>query len=323
MKRIASLLAGFVLACAANAQPPTPVIGYLGAESPEYFASRLAAFQRGLAELGFVEGRNVTVEYRWANADNSRLPQLAAELVRQRVSVLVAPGSVASSLAAKNATSTIPVVFEMGADPVALGLVQNLNRPGGNVTGVTSLNVQLAPKRLELLRELLPGASSFALLVNPTNAANAAETTRLIEEAARKQKVELHIFRASTAEGLGAVFEEMSRLKVSGLVLANDTFFIHRSKQLADLALSKRIATVSQPPEFVTAGGLISYAGNTLESHRLAGVQTGRVLKGEKPASLAVQQVNKMEMYVNLKTAKALGLAVPQAVLVRADQVIE
>jgi putative ABC transport system substrate-binding protein len=323
MKRIASLLLALALSGATSAQQGAPVIGYLGAESPERFASRLSAFRQGLSELGYVEGRNVTIEYRWANGDNSRLPQLASELVRQRVSVLVAPGSVASSIAAKNATSTIPVVFEMGADPVAIGLVETLNRPGGNVTGVTSLNVQLAPKRLELLRELVPGATSFALLVNPTNAANAEATTRLIQEMARTQKVQLHILRASTAGELGPAFEEMSRLKVGGLVLANDTFFIYSSKELADLALRKRIPTVHQPPEFVMAGGLISYAGNALQSHRLAGVHTGRVLKGEKPATLAVQQVNKMEMYVNVKTARALGLAVPQAVLVRADRVIE
>jgi putative ABC transport system substrate-binding protein len=322
MIRRACLVLLLLLPLCASAQD-VPLIGYLGAETPEFFASRLAAFRRGLAEMGYVEGRNVSIEYRWAKGDNARLGALAAELVGRRVAVLVAPGSVASAIAAKKATSTIPVVFEMGADPVEVGLVGNLNHPGGNVTGVTSLNAQIAPKRLELLRELVPGAKSFALLVNPSNPANADATTRMVQAAARAQKVQLHVLRVSTAGELGAVFDEMSRLKVGGLVIANDTFFTHRAGDLAAMARSRRIPAVAQPPEFANAGGLISYAGDTMESHRLAGLQTARVLKGEKPAELAVQQVNKMLLFVNLKAAKALGLAVPQSILARADEVIQ
>lgn len=300
-----------------------PVIGYLGAESPEFFATRLAAFRRGLAEMNYVEDRNVVIEYRWAQGDNARLPQLASELVKRGVSVVVAPGSVAAALAAKAATRTIPVVFEMGADPVEMGLVDNLSRPGGNITGVTSLNAQIGPKRLQLLREIVPKATTFALLVNPSNARNAEATTRMMQAIAKTQGLQLHVVRAGAPGELAAVFESLSSLRVGGLVIANDTFFAHRSKDLADLSVRKRIPAVSQPPEFVTAGGLLSYAGNTGQSHRLAGIYAGRILRGEKPERLPVQQVNEMELFVNMKTAKALGLTVPQSILVRADQVIE
>ena len=327
MTRRTFLIAGFALVVAgpltARAQKGVPVVGYLGAESPERFASRLDAFRRGLGEMNYAEGRNLAIEYRWAHGDNSRLPELAAELIRQRVSVLVAPGSAASALAAKKATSTIPIVFEMGVDPVASGLVESLNRPGGNVTGITSLNTQIGPKRLQLLSELVPGARSFALLVNPTNPQNADAMTKDLQATARAQRLQLHVVRAATEQDLAAAFESLSRLRVGGLVIANDTFLVHRSKELAALALRNGIPAIHQPREFVTAGGLISYAGSFAESHRLAGVYTGRVLRGEKPADLPVQQVNKMELFVNMRTAKALGLTVPPSILLRADQVIE
>jgi putative ABC transport system substrate-binding protein len=299
------------------------VIGYLGAESPEFFATRLAAFRRGLAEMNYVESRNVVIEYRWAQGDNARLPQLASELVNRGVSVVVAPGSVAAALAAKAATRTIPVVFEMGADPVEMGLVDNLSRPGGNITGVTSLNAQIGPKRLQLLREIVPNATTFALLVNPNNPRNAEATTRMMQATAKTQGLQLHVVHAGAPGELAAVFESLSSLRVGGLVIANDTFFVHRSKELADLSVRKRIPAVSQPPGFVTAGGLLSYAGNTAQSHRVAGIYAGRILQGEKPERLPVQQVNEMELFVNMKTAKALGLTVPPSILLRADQVIE
>lgn len=300
-----------------------PVIGYLGPESPEMFVSRLAAFRRGLAETNYAEGRNVAIEYRWAHGDNSKLPELAAELVAQKVSVLVAPGSAVGALAAKKATQTIPIVFEVGIDPVKRGLVRSMNRPGGNATGVTSLNTGLGPKRLQILRELVPGLGSFALLVNPTNPANAEQIIDDLQVAAHAQRLDFQVVRAATESDLAVVFENLAAHKVGGLVLANDTFFVHRAKEIAELALRYRIPAIHQPPEFVAAGGLASYAGSYEESHRLAGVYTGRILRGEKPADLPVQQVGKMELSVNAKTAKTLGLTVPPSVASRADRVIK
>jgi putative ABC transport system substrate-binding protein len=300
----------------------TPVIGYLGPESAEMFTTRLAAFRRGLAETNYAEGRNVTIEYRWANGDNARLPELAAELVARKVTVLVAPGSAAAALAAKKATSTIPIVFEVGIDPVQRGLVRSMNRPGGNATGVTSLNTGLGPKRLQLLRELVPGLSSFALLVNPTNPANAEQIIDDLQVAAHAQRLQFQVVRAASESDLAVVFENLARHHVGGLVVANDTFFVHRAKEIAQLALQYKVPAVHQPPEFVAAGGLVSYAGSYEESHRLAGVYTGRILRGEKPSDLPVQQVSKMELSVNTRTAKALGLVVPSSILSRADRVI-
>ena len=308
---------------AALAQQGLPVIGYLGAESPERFASRLAAFKRGLAEMNYTEGRNVAIEYRWANGDNARLPELAAELVRQQVSVLVAPGSAPAASAAKNATAKIPIVFAVGNDPVASGLVRNMNHPGGNATGVASLNTELGPKRLQLLRELAPQATSFALLVNPTNPKNAEAMLDDLQVAAHAQRLKLDVVGAATEQDLAIVFENLGRRRIGGLVIANDTFFVNRGKEMGALALRNRIPAIHMTPEFVAAGGLISYAGSFEESHRMAGVYAGRILRGEKPANLAVQEMSQMQLFVNLKTAKALGLTVPQSMLVRADGVIE
>jgi len=300
-----------------------PVVGYLGAESSERFAARLEAFRRGLAEMNYAEGRNVAIEYRWANGDNSRLAELAADLVRRQVSVLVAPGSAPAALAAKKATATIPVVFGVGIDPVAAGLVHSMNRPGGNATGVTTANTEMASKRLQLLRELVPEATSFALLVNPANAKNAEGTIDNLQVAAHAQRLQFQVVRASNEQDLAVVFQNLARQRTGGLIIANDTFFVNRSEEIAALALRHRIAAIHQPPEFVAAGGLISYTASFDESQRVAGVYAGRILRGEKPKDLPVIQVSKMLLFVNLKTARALGLTVPQSVLVRADGVIE
>src|SRR5690242_8338361 len=287
--------------CAALAQE-LPVIGYLGAESPERFASRVEAFKRGLAEMNYAEGRNVAIEYRWANGDNARLPQLAEELVKRQVNVLVAPGSAPAALAAKKATSQIPIVFAVGTDPVASGLVRNMNHPGGNATGVASLNTELGPKRLQLLRELVPEATTFALLINPQNPQNAEAMLNDLQVAAHAQRLKLEVVSAATEEDLGIVFENLGRRHIGGLVIANDTFFVNRGKEMAALALRNRVAAIHMTPEFVAAGGLISYAGSFEESHRMAGVYAARILRGEKPANLAVQQMSQMQLFVNLRT---------------------
>lgn len=301
----------------------TPVIGYLGAETPQAFASRLAAFRDGLADMNFAEGRNVAIEFRWAGGDDAKLAELAADLVHRKVSVLVAPGSVAAALAAKKASSTIPIVFEVGVDPVAAGLVRSMSRPGGNATGVTSLNTQVGPRRLQFLSELAPGAKSFALLVNPTNLKNAESLVDDLQVAAHVQRVQLQIVRAGHEQDLPLIFENLARQHVGGLVIANDPFFTRQHEQLAGLALKSRIPTIHPSREFVAAGGLISYGTSVEQPHRLAGVYTGRILQGERPAQLPVQQASQLELHINLRTAKALGLQVPQSLLSRADGVVE
>jgi putative ABC transport system substrate-binding protein len=250
----------------ARAQSNLPVIGYLGSDTPELFATRLDAFRHGLGSVGFVEGRSVAIEFRWANGHNDRLPELAAELVRANVSAIAAPGSLASALAAKAATSTIPIVFETGAEPVAAGLVSSLNKPGGNVTGVTSLNAQVGPKRLEALHELLPKATAFALLINPTNPRNAEATARSVESAARALKLRLHILQASREDEFDGVFVKARELGVAGLVIANETYFATRSDALGRLAARYGMPAAHQSPEFAVAGGLMSYGGDVRES---------------------------------------------------------
>ena len=299
-----------------------PVIGYLGAESPETYASRVTAFRGGLAEMGYVEGRNVAIEFRWAQGDNARFPGLASELVKQRVNVLVATGSAPGSLAAKNATSTIPVVFEMGLDPVGIGIVRSMNRPGGNVTGVTSLNAQMSSKRLQVLNDVVR-AKSYAVLVNPTNPRNAEAAKSDVQTAARGAGFETHVVQAASERELAEAFKDLARRQVGGLVLANDSYFVHRSLELAALSLRDGIPAVHQSRDFVAAGGLMSYGADPADSHRVAGLYAGRILKGEKPGDLPVQQSAKLQLFVNLKTAKALGLTVPQSVLLRADGVID
>jgi putative ABC transport system substrate-binding protein len=308
---------------AARAQRPLmPVIGFLHSESWEARRNEVAAFMKGLAETGYIEGRNAAIEYRWAQSQYDQLPALAADLVRRRVAVIFA-GSSAAARAAKAATTTIPIVFEFGLDPVALGLVSSLNRPGGNVTGVTSLSSQLTPKRLELLREIVPGATSFALLVNPTDAAATESTLRDAQAAARTLGLQLHVLRASTEPDLDMAFATFVQLRAGALVVGNDSFFLSRSEKLAALSMRHSVPAIHQTREFVVAGGLMSYTGDVLEAYRLDGVYVGRILKGEKPVDLPVQQGTKVELIINFKTAKTLGITVPLTLRGRADEVIE
>jgi putative ABC transport system substrate-binding protein len=279
-------------------------------------------FRQGLSETGYAEGRNVAIEFRWAEGQHDELSALAAELVGRRVAVMVAPGGPPAALAAKSATTTIPIVFEMGADPIAMGLVSSLNRPGGDLTGVTSLNVEVGPKRLEILHELVPTAAVVAVLVNPTSP-TADSQLRNLQAAARALGLQLHVLHASTERDLDTVFETLLRLRAGGLVIASDTFFATRSEQLAALTVRHAVPAIHQSRDFTTAGGLMSYGGSFAESHRQAGVYTGRIIKGDKPADLPVQQVTKVELFINLKAAKTLGVSFPLTLLGRADQVIE
>jgi putative ABC transport system substrate-binding protein len=304
-------------------QPPLPVIGFLSSASPDLYAIRLRAFHQGLKDAGYVEGQNVAVEYRWAEGQNNRLPVLAAELVHRQVDVIVAGGGTPSAVAAKAATATIPIVFAVGVDPVALGLVTSLNRPGGNLTGITNMNVEVGPKRLELLRELIPTATSIALLVNPTSPNLAEPFTRAMKAAASTLGLQLHVLQASTEQDFDRVFAALAQSRANALVIMPDVFFDTRSEQLAALTLRHAVPAIFQFREFVVAGGLMSYGSNETDNYRLLGTYTGRVLKGEKPADLPVVQSTKVELILNLKTAKALGLTVPLPLIGRADEVIE
>jgi putative ABC transport system substrate-binding protein len=303
-------------------QPAMPVIGYLGAQSPAAFASRIAAFRQGLGETGYAEGRNVAIEFRWAEGRHDRLPGLAADLVARQVAVIVAPGGAPAAIAAKSATTSIPIVFEMGADPIAIGLVASLNRPGGNLTGVSSLNVEVTPKRLEILHEAIPTGAVVAVLLNPTSP-TADSQLKQLQEAARTLALQLHVLHASTEGEFDKAFATLHQLRPKGLVVASDTFFATHSEQLAALTARHAVPAIQQSRDFALAGGLMSYGGNFVESHRQAGVYTARVLKGDKPGDLPVQQVTKVELLINLKTAKALGITFPLALSGRADQVIE
>jgi ABC-type uncharacterized transport system substrate-binding protein len=304
-------------------QPAMPVIGYLGSESPDAFAGRLRAFRQGLSETGYVEGKNVAIEYRWAKNQFDRFPALMADLVRREVTVIVAVTGTPPALAAKAATATIPIVFVTAGDPVALGLVGSLNRPGGNLTGVATLTVELGPKQLEVLRELVPTATIIALLVNPTNPTNAETLSRDLQAAARTLGLQLHVLHASTERDFDTVFATLSRLRAGALVIGSDPFFNSRSQQLAALALRHAMPTMYPFREYAIAGGLISYGNSFADAHRQVGVYTGHILKGQKPADLPVQQATKVELIINMKTAKALGLTVPLPLLGRADELIE
>jgi len=309
---------------AAGAQQQSlPLIGFLGYGSAERMAARVRSFRNGLAEDGIVEGRDATIEYRWAEDQNERLSKLAEELVSCGINVLVAPGSTVAALAAKASTSTIPIVFFVGSDPVQLGLVVSLNRPGGNITGVTNLVVEVAPKRLELLHELMPAATVFAfLMVSPATPVAQIESRDLLETAG-VLGLELHVLQATNERDFDEVFSTLVQLHAAALLISTDGFFGSRSDRLATLALRHTIPAISSIPEFVAAGGLISYGTSVLDGYRLAGVYTGRILKGEKPSDLPIQQSTKIELAINLKTAKALGLMVPPALLARANEVIE
>jgi putative tryptophan/tyrosine transport system substrate-binding protein len=302
-------------------QPAMPVIGFLDGRSADHSAHLAAAFRRGLDEAGYVEGRNVAIDYRWAQGRYDRLPALAADLVRRRVTVIATSGN-ASARAAKAATATIPIVFATGADPVEAGLVASLNRPGSNVTGVTSLGVELGPKRLELLHELLPAATVIAFLVNPTNRTSEIQV-RDMEAAARALGPKLHILHASTEHEIDAAFATLTQVRASALAVAPEAFFNSQSERLAALTVRHAVPAIYSYREFVAAGGLMSYGGSDTDSYRQVGVFIGRILKGEKPADLPVQQSTKAELFINLRTAKALGVTVPLSLLGRADEVIE
>jgi putative ABC transport system substrate-binding protein len=305
---------------AARAQQALPVIGFLHTESADRSRNRLRGFHQGLGETGYVEGRNVSIEYRWAEDHNDRFPALAADLARRQVAVIVA--NAAAAPAAKAATSRIPIVFVSGTDPVTLGLVASLNRPGGNLTGVSQMNVLLGPKRLQLLHEAMPAATSIALLVNPTSVS--AETLlREAEAAAHTFGLSLHVFHASTDRELDAVFANPAELRAGGLVIGPDSFFTSRIEQLAALTLRHAVPALYEFSQFVAAGGLMSYGPSLPDSYRLVGIYVGRILKGEKPAELPIFQSTKFELVINLKTAKAFGLTVPNTLLVAADQTIE
>jgi len=303
-------------------QAAMPVVGYLSAMSPDEGEPRAAAFRRGLQEGGYVVGQNVAIEYRWAAQQIDRLPTMAADLVKRRVTVIAAVTTPAV-LAAQAATTTIPIVFETGSDPVRLGLVANLNRPGGNVTGVTSLVVEVAPKRLELLHELLPTAGVMALLVNPADRALAQAQAREVLSAARNRKLELHVLNVGSEGDFDGVFADVKRLRVGGLVIGVGSVFIRGIDKLAALTVRHAVPAISQYRDFPAAGGLMSYGSDISDSYRLAGAYAGRVLKGENPAELPVVQATKFELVINLKTAKALGLTVPNTLIGRADEVIE
>jgi putative ABC transport system substrate-binding protein len=302
-------------------QPAMPVIGLLHGQSPDGLADMLAAFREGLKQLGFVEGQNVAIEYRWANDQYDRLPELAADLVRRRVAVIATAGT-APPLAAKAATTTIPIVFSTAFDPVQIGLVASFNRPGGNITGISSMNVELTGKRLQLLHELVPGATRFATLRNPTVPGS---QFAIAEEqaAARSLGLQLLYLNASTESDFEPAFATLVKQQAAALYVTANQLFQNRHQQIVALAARHRVPTIYTNQEAVAAGGLMSYGPPRTDNYRLMGNYAGRILKGEKPADLPVQQPTKIELHVNMKTAKALGLTLPTALLVRADAVIE
>ena len=315
--------AAIVWPLAASAQQTAmPVVGFVNSASAKNYTTQLAAFLKGLRETGYVDGQNVAIEYRWAEGQNDRLPAMVADLVHRQVAVIAATTTPAA-LAAKAATTTIPIVFETGGDPVKLGLVASLNRPGGNVTGVTQTNVETVPKRLQFLHELLPTARIMALLVNPAEPALAEVYTKEVQAAARAFGLELHVLTASTERDFDGVFAKLIQLRAGGLVIGPGAFFTSRSEHLGALTFRNAVPAIYHTREFAVAGGLLSYGADLADAYRLTGNYTGRVLKGEKPADLPVQQATKVELYINLKTAKALGVNVPNTLIGRADEVIE
>jgi len=303
-------------------QAAMPVIGFLHGAFPEGATQSLSAFLKGLGESGYVEGRNVAIEYRWAEGRLDQLPAMAADLVNRRVDVIAATTTPAA-LAAKAATTTIPVVFELSTNPVQLGLVTSLNRPGGNVTGVTQTNVETIPKRLELLHEILPTTKVMALLGNPSNPEMADSETSTALAAAHRLGLDLHILQASDERDFNGVFLKLTEMRAGGLVIGNDVLFSSHFQQIAALALKHAIPSAGSRREFAAVGGLLSYGTDNSESYRLTGIYTGRILKGDKPADLPVQQATKVELHINLKTAKALGISIPLPLSGRADEVIE
>jgi putative ABC transport system substrate-binding protein len=322
IKVIAGSAAAWPLTAPAQ-QPALPVVGFVnGASAKGDYAPHLSAFLKGLSEAGYVDGQNVTIEYHWAENQSDRLPAMVADVVHRHVAVIAATGTQAA-VAAKAATTTIPIVFTTSVDPVQLELVPNLNRPGGNVTGVTETNVEIAAKRLQLLHELAPTASVMALLVNPANPSLAETHTKETQAVARTLGLELHVLNASSERDFDGIFAMLVQLQAGGLVIGSDPLFSSWSGRLAALALHYAVPTIYQNPDFAVAGGLLSYGADFREAYRLAGNYTGRVLKGDKPADLPIQLTTKVELYINLKTAKTLGVNIPNTLIGRADQVIE
>jgi putative tryptophan/tyrosine transport system substrate-binding protein len=324
-REFVTLIAGAVaiLPLAVRAQQPaTPVIGLLHPGSPEANPKFIAEFRKGLGETGYVEGRNVTIEYRWAHGETGRLSELAAELTSRLVAVIAAPGSVAAALAAKSATATIPIVSASGADPVQLGLVASLNRPGGNITGITSMNSGLGAKQLGLLHQLLGRDGRFAVLLNPSNPQRESVITE-VQAAASSMGQQLEILTATTKRDLGPAFSAAVQKRIDALLISADPLFTNSPVQLAILAARHGMPAIYALREFAQAGGLMSYGSNFAELFRQAGIYTGRILKGEKPADLPILQATKFEFVVNLQTAEALGLEVPATLLALADEVIE
>jgi putative tryptophan/tyrosine transport system substrate-binding protein len=316
-------LLGATLGRVGRAQSPTlPVIGYLGSETPERVASRLEAFRAGLAETGFVEGRSVAIAYRWADGRYDQLPALARDLVDDGIAVLVAPGGAPVVLAARAATETIPIVFEMGGDPVVLGVIDDLSRPRGNLTGVSSLSVELSNKRLEFMRELFPATDALAVAVNPTSPTSATQLAGL-RAASASLGLKLHVLEASHEDAFETLFTAPRRLGAPGLVFTSDPFFAYRSARLAMLAIHHSLPAITQSRDFPNAGGLMSYGGDFSQTHRQAGAYVGRVLRGEKPRDLPVQLVTKVELFANMQAAARLGVTLPPSILSSADVVIE
>jgi putative ABC transport system substrate-binding protein len=302
-------------------QPAVKVIGFLGPTTPQLFAARLQSFRQGVAEAGFDQDSSVRVDDRWAAGDMKKFPALAAEVASRAPSVIAAAG-LSAALAAKAATSTIPVVFFIGEDPVGVGLVTSLNRPGANLTGVTTLNTEIGPKRLEMIRQVVPSASTIAVLINPASP-NTDALAKSMLEAARNLGVELQIVRAAREADFEPLFASLAERRVGALVITTDAFYISRAEQLARLSERHAVPAIFQYREFAAAGGLMSYGGSFLDGYRQVGVYAGRILKGEKPGELPVQQATKIELFLNLKTAKSLGLSIPLSLLGRADEVIE
>ena len=325
MKRrdfVAALSALAVWPLPTRAQPSMPVVGFVGSDTPDLYAGRLRAFRLGLRVIGFEEGRNVATEYRWAEGRNDRLAALTDDLIGRKAAVIVAP-TTPSALAAKAATQTIPIVFFVAGDPIQLGLVASLARPGRNITGATTLTLEVGAKRLELLHEMLPTAKIIAALVNPTSPNLAEIQSRDLQAAAGVFGLQLHVLQASTDGDFNGAFARARDLGAQGLVITSDSFFFSRSEQLADLAIRHKLPNIHGFRESVAAGGLMSYGGGLTESFRWLGIYAGQILKGEEPANLPVQQSTKVELIINFRTAVAIGLQVPPTLIARADDVIE
>jgi putative ABC transport system substrate-binding protein len=312
--------AAWPLAARAQQRPAMPVVGFLNAGSADGWEPMLAGFHQGLKEMGYVAGQNVAVEYHWMEGRFDRAPAMVAELIRRQVAVIFAntPGN----LAAKAATTAIPIVFATGGDPVQMGLVASLSRPGGNVTGVTQMNAEVSPKRLGLAHELVPTATTVAILVNPASPIAEPQVTAL-QAAARTLGLQLHVLHASTERDFDTVFATLAQQRAGPLVISADSFFNSRSKLLGELTLRHAVPAIYEDRAFAAAGGLMTYGGRTPDMYRIAGAYTGRILKGERPADLPVQQGTRVELIINVKTAKVLGLRIPLPLLARADEVIE